>query len=84
MPAAFVTGRITETFGRSTPAVVCAMIAGLAAIYIPGVVQLSIVAGLTVRESIVIGVLPFLIGDSVKLTAALIVSRRIGYVSEYD
>jgi len=84
VPAAFVTGRITETFGRSTPAVVCAMIVGLAAIYIPGVVQLSIVAGLTVRESIVIGVLPFLIGDSVKLTAALIVSRRIGYVSEYD
>lgn len=84
VPAAFITGWITETFGRSTSAVVCAMIAGLAAIYLPGIMQLSVVTGLTVRESIVIGVLPFLIGDSVKLTAALIVSRRIGSVIEYD
>lgn len=84
VPAAFVTGRITELFGRSAPAAVCAMIAGLAIIYLLGILQLSIVAGLTVRESIGIGVLPFLFGDSVKLAAALIVSRRIEYVIEYD
>jgi biotin transport system substrate-specific component len=77
---AFVTGLVTETFGRSTLAAIGAMIAGIAAIYLLGVAQLSVVAGLSVPQSVVIGVLPFLIGDSVKLVAALIVSRLTGPV----
>jgi len=71
---------VTETFGRSTLAAAGAMIAGLAAIYLLGVAQLSVVAGLSVPQSVVIGVLPFLLGDSIKLVAALIVSRLAGPV----
>ncbi|MEA1944134.1 MAG: biotin transporter BioY, partial [Euryarchaeota archaeon] len=77
VPAAFVTGLIAETFGRSMPVKIGAMIAGLSIIYLLGIIQLSIVADLSIRESVVIGVLPFLIGDSIKLIAALIVSKRI-------
>ena len=80
IPGAFVAGLVTETFGRSTLAAIGAMIAGLAAIYLLGVAQLSVVAGLSVPQSVVIGVLPFLIGDSIKLGAALIVSRLTGPV----
>jgi biotin transport system substrate-specific component len=80
IPCAFVTGLVTETFGRSTLAAIGAMIAGLAAIYLLGAFQLSVVAGLSVPQSVVIGVLPFLIGDSIKLVAALIVSRLAGPV----
>jgi biotin transport system substrate-specific component len=80
IPGAFVTGLVTETFGRSTLAAIGAMIAGLAAIYLLGAFQLSVVAGLSVPQSVVIGVLPFLIGDSIKLVAALIVSRLAGLV----
>ena len=75
IPGAFVTGLVTETFGRSTLAAACAMIAGIAAIYLLGAFQLSVVAGLSVPQSVVIGVLPFLPGDSIKLAAALIISR---------
>jgi len=78
---AFVTGWVTETFGRSKLAAIGAMIAGLAAIYLLGVAQLSVVAGLSVPQSVVIGVLPFLPGDSIKLVAALIVSRLAGPVT---
>jgi biotin transporter BioY len=38
------------------------------------------VAGLSVPQSVVIGVLPFLPGDAIKLAAALIVSRLVGPV----
>lgn len=80
IPAAFVTGLVTETFGRSTLAAACAMIAGIAAIYLLGAFQLSVVAGLSVSQSVAIGVLPFLPGDSIKLVAALVVSRLTGLV----
>jgi len=80
IPAAFVIGLVTETFGRSTLAAAGAMITGLAAIYLLGAFQLSVVAGLSVPQSVVIGVLPFLPGDSIKLVAALIVSRLAGPV----
>ena len=80
IPGAFVTGLVNETFGRSTLAAIGAMIAGLATIYLLGVAQLSVVAGLSIPQSVVIGVLPFLIGDSIKLVAALIVSRLAGPV----
>ncbi|MHC1574288.1 MAG: biotin transporter BioY [Candidatus Methanogasteraceae archaeon] len=75
--AAYVTGLIAETFGRNTSAAIGAMIAGLAVIYLFGVMQLSIVAHLPIKESVATGVLPFLIGDFIKLIAALIVFRRI-------
>ena len=81
IPGAFVTGLVNETFGRSTLAAIGAMIAGLATIYLLGVAQLSVVAGLSIPQSVVIGVLPFLIGDSIKLVAALIVSRLAGPVT---
>lgn len=77
IPGAFVMGWVTETFGRSTFAAAGAMISGLAVIYLLGVAQLSVVAGLSVSESVVIGVLPFLIGASIKLVAALLVSKLI-------
>ena len=77
IPAAFITGLIAETFGRSAPVEIGAMIAGLSIIYLLGIIQLSIVADLSIHESVVIGVLPFLIGDFIKLIAALIVSKRI-------
>ncbi|MEA3282442.1 MAG: biotin transporter BioY [Euryarchaeota archaeon] len=80
IPAAFLTGLVTETFGRSMLAAISAMITGIAAIYLLGVFQLSVVAGLSVPQSVVLGVLPFLIGDSIKLVAALIVSRLAGPV----
>jgi biotin transport system substrate-specific component len=61
------------------------MTAGLAVIYAAGVLQLFIVADLpSIREAVVIGVLPFLIGDLIKLVAAFAVAKRIENIMTYN
>jgi len=81
---AFVTGLIVENLGKSTIATITAMITGLAVIYTAGVLQLFIIADMpSIRGAVVIGVLPFLIGDVIKMVAAFAVAKRIGSIIEY-
>ena len=54
-----------------------ALVAGTAVIYILGVAQLSLVAKISVNKAISVGVLPFLIGDVVKILAAAYVVKRV-------
>ncbi|MDD2569330.1 MAG: biotin transporter BioY, partial [Clostridia bacterium] len=59
-------------------------LAGLAIIYCCGVIQLSLVAGLSIGQAILVGVLPYLPLEAVKiLLAAKIVSsvRRRGVLN---
>ena len=60
-------------FGWTT----AALVAGTAVIYIFGVAQLSLVAKISVNKAISVGVLPFLIGDVVKILAAAYVVKRV-------
>ena len=46
-------------------------------IYLFGVAQLSLVAHLSLTKAIAVGVLPFLIGDVVKILAAAYVVKRV-------
>ncbi len=78
---AFITGLTVENLGGSTIAMITAMIAGLTVIYAAGVLQLFIIADLpSIREAVLIGVLPFLIGDTIKLVAAFAVAKRMGNI----
>jgi biotin transport system substrate-specific component len=54
-----------------------ALVAGTAVIYSFGVAQLSLVAKISVNKAISVGVLPFLIGDGVKILAAAYVVKRV-------
>ncbi len=74
---AFVTGLIYNKVNDSKTATICAMIGGLAVIYLLGVMQLSFVANMTLQQAVAVGILPFLIGDAIKIVAALIVADRI-------
>ena len=74
---AFVTGLIYNKANDSKTATIGAMIGGLAVIYLPGVMQLSFVANMTLQQAVAVGMLPFLIGDAIKIVAALIVADRI-------
>ncbi|MFA7560206.1 MAG: biotin transporter BioY [Sphaerochaeta sp.] len=47
-----------------------------AMIYVGGVLMLSFVLSLTLKQAIVAGMLPFLIGDGIKLGVAIAISRR--------
>jgi biotin transport system substrate-specific component len=69
--AAFVIGKLIEIKAR--PGFVwmaCSMVVGLIIIYLFGVIQLSFVAKLTLTKAITVGVLPFLIGDAIKIIIA--------------
>ncbi len=60
---------------------ITAMVAGLTVIYATGVLQLFIIADMpSIQEAAMIGVLPFLIGDMIKLIAAFAVAKRIGNI----
>ncbi len=56
---------------------VAALVAGTAVIYLLGVAQLSLVAKLSVNKAISVGVLPFLIGDMVKILATAYVVKKV-------
>ncbi len=56
---------------------VAALAAGNLVIYLFGVTQLSFVAKLSLNKAIAVGVLPFLIGDVIKILAAAFVVQKI-------
>jgi biotin transport system substrate-specific component len=81
--AAFVIGKVTALKVRPGFAWLClSLVAGTAVLYALGVLQLSLVARLAPMKALVVGVLPFLPGDGIKigLTAwiALKLRDRLG------
>jgi biotin transport system substrate-specific component len=74
---AFLTGLIYNKANDSKTATIGAMIGGLAVIYLLGVMLLSFVANMTLQQAVAVGMLPFLVGDAIKVVAALIVADSI-------
>lgn len=76
---AYVTGRVAGKAGMFRPArlVLAFVLGGVVAVYVPGVVQLALVTGTTLRQAVVLGALPFLPGDGLKVAAATVVLRAL-------
>lgn len=76
---AYVTGRVAGKAGMLRPArlVLAFVLGGVVAVYVPGVVQLALVTGTTLRQAVVLGALPFLPGDGLKVAAATVVLRAL-------
>ena len=75
--AAFLVGWVAERArGRMVPEIL-AMVAGSAAIYACGVPWLKFMLGISFGKAIMIGMVPFLIGDSLKIAAAIPVARSL-------
>ncbi|HUW68123.1 MAG TPA: biotin transporter BioY [Candidatus Nanoarchaeia archaeon] len=74
---AFVIGLVYKITGSTRVGAIIAMVAGLIIIYLMGVIQLSSAAQISIQQAVTVGVLPFLIGDVIKIIAALIVADRI-------
>lgn len=85
MPGAFVIGKLVEI--RKTLSfrwLICCMAAGTAIIYTLGILQLINWTKIRLNEAIIVGVLPFMIGDSLKiLTAAYIVMSIKKVLKDY-
>ena len=50
---------------------------GIVIIYFMGVIQLSLVTGIGIKRALLIGVLPFLPGDILKIIAASFIARKL-------
>jgi biotin transport system substrate-specific component len=75
---AFVTGKIIEVRGKPGLVwIVLAMLAGTAAVYTLGVLQLVLIGKLSVGKAATVGVLPFLPGDVLKIAAASVITMKV-------
>ena len=75
--AAFIIGFMAERRGTSSmPLNAGFMIIGLIVIYALGVTQLKFVADLTFVQAVTLGMLPFLIGDFLKIAVASYIAAK--------
>ena len=75
--AAYLIGIISES-GRGRVAIdVIAMVAGTLIIYAFGVSWLKVVTGISFSKALTVGMLPFLIGDALKIAAAIPIVRAL-------
>ena len=75
--AAYLIGIISES-GRGRVTIdVLAMVAGTLIIYAFGVSWLKVVTGISFSKAFTVGMLPFLIGDALKIAAAIPIARAL-------
>ncbi|MFC1540690.1 biotin transporter BioY [Candidatus Margulisiibacteriota bacterium] len=76
--AAFVIGKL---LGNDIEApfvkIVAAMLVGLAVLFITGTIQLAVVMHISLTKAVALGVLPFILGDIIKLLAAATIYQRV-------
>lgn len=75
--AAYLTGVIAEAGRGRVLTDVLAMLAGTAVIYGFGVPWLKLVTGMSFAKAAAVGMLPFLIGDVIKIAAAIPIVRAL-------
>ena len=75
--AAWLTGALSERFRGLLMGDIFAVVAGSIAIYLVGVPWLKFVTQMSWTKALVVGMVPFLIGDAVKASVALGLARAV-------
>jgi biotin transport system substrate-specific component len=78
IPAAYIIGKLIAF--KEKPGLcwfAFSMTVGLMVYYLLGVTQLALVAGLSLKKSVAVGILPFLIGDACKIAAASLLTLKL-------
>jgi biotin transport system substrate-specific component len=76
--AAFVIGKLAALKARPGFAWLClSLLAGAAVVYALGVLQLSLVARLSPVKAMVVGILPFLPGDGIKIVLTAMIALKL-------
>ncbi len=75
--AAYLIGMLSQRGRGTVVADVLAMIAGTLVIYLFGVAWLQVVTGMSIAKAVAVGMLPFLIGDALKIAAAVPIARAL-------
>lgn len=76
IPAVFVIGLVSEKTGSMLFRVV-ALVGGAALVYLFGVSWLKVATGMTLAKTMAVGMFPFLVGDAIKIVAALFIARAL-------
>jgi len=77
LAAAYITGKAVETFGDRWMSRIAGMVIATLVVYGLGVSVLKWVTAMSWQKAFVVGVLPFLIGDGLKIAAAEAVYRMV-------
>ncbi|MBB5347870.1 biotin transporter BioY [Desulfoprunum benzoelyticum] len=75
--AAWVVGRISESFRQRPVAEIVAMVVGSLIIYAVGVPWLQMLLGLSLGKALAIGMYPFVPGDLIKIAAAYAIVKSV-------
>jgi biotin transport system substrate-specific component len=77
LPTVFLIGKISNRVHPRALFDVLAMICGSVALYTCGIVWLKILTGMTVAKTLAVGMVPFLIGDALKIAAAAAIAKAL-------
>ena len=77
LPAVYVIGLISEQKKQSILIDVTAMLCGTIIIYACGVSWLKVLTGMDLKKAVAVGMIPFLIGDALKIAAAVFIARSV-------
>lgn len=77
LPAVYVIGLISEREKQSTLIDIAAMLCGTIIIYACGVSWLKALTGMDLKKAVAVGMIPFLIGDAIKIAAAVFIARAL-------
>ncbi|MCP3955620.1 MAG: biotin transporter BioY [Desulfobacterales bacterium] len=77
LPAVFISAWLSQKGGFRTWTDIAAMICGSLIVYGCGVPWLKVVTGMPFAKALAVGMIPFLIGDALKIAAAVPVVRAL-------
>lgn len=74
LPAVLIIGLVSEKAKSMLPKLL-ALLVGALFVYLFGVTWLKIVTGMSLQKALTVGMLPFLVGDAIKIIAALFIAK---------
>ncbi len=77
LPAVLLTGALSKFLGKTLFRDILAMVSGSVVLYGIGVPWLKIAFSLSWGKAVSLGLLPFLLGDAVKIAGAAIIAKKI-------
>ena len=77
LPAVFLIGKISQKTKPQVVADVLAMICGTLVLYACGVSWLKMVTVMSPAKALALGMVPFLIGDALKIAAAAVIAKAL-------
>ena len=84
LPTVFLIGKISNRANPRAIFDVLAMICGSVALYACGITWLKIVTGMTIAKALAVGMVPFLIGDALKIAAAVGIAKSLRSVLKIE